>query len=156
MKPLSSPVADERGASAVEFALVVPLLLVLVAVILLFGQLFLYRALLHRGAEVGARAAALSDDYFAETDRYRTLAEIAQAARAATVFLDQADVCTFPPGTCTAGGEPFADFREGDALGVQLQMTYSSPAAGLLRALSGATGTGDEITISAYAAAVRE
>lgn len=156
MKPHSSPAAEERGSAAVEFALVVPLLLVLVFALLAFGQLFLYRALLHRGAEVGARAAAISDDYFADTDRYRTLGEIEQEARAATVFLDDAVVCTFPTGVCPASGEPFTGLVEGNALGVKLELTYASPAAGLLRTLTGAGGEGDQVFISASAIAVRE
>ncbi|MGY2129218.1 TadE/TadG family type IV pilus assembly protein [Blastococcus sp. SYSU DS0617] len=53
---------DERGASAVEFALIVPLLLVLVIGIVEFGHAFQVQGTLSAAAREGVRAMALRND----------------------------------------------------------------------------------------------
>ena len=50
----------ERGAAAVEFALVVPLLLMLVFGIIQYGYILSFRQALSQGAAEGARAAAVA------------------------------------------------------------------------------------------------
>ncbi|NYD58339.1 Flp pilus assembly protein TadG [Nocardioides marinisabuli] len=50
----------ERGAAAVEFALVVPLLLVLVFGIISYGYMLSFRQSISQAAAEGARAAALA------------------------------------------------------------------------------------------------
>ncbi|MFC8597920.1 TadE/TadG family type IV pilus assembly protein [Isoptericola sp. NPDC057191] len=52
----------ERGAAAVEFALVVPLLLVLVLGIVELGRLYHVQAMLDGAAREGVRAMALKND----------------------------------------------------------------------------------------------
>lgn len=52
--------ADERGAAAVEFALVVPVLLLLLFGIIDYGYMLSFRQALSQGAAEGARAAAVS------------------------------------------------------------------------------------------------
>ena len=52
--------ADERGAAAVEFALVVPILLLLLFGIIDYGYMLSYRQGLSQGAAEGARKAAVS------------------------------------------------------------------------------------------------
>ena len=51
---------EERGAAAVEFALVVPLLLLILFGIISYGYLLSFRQALSQGAAEGARAAAVS------------------------------------------------------------------------------------------------
>lgn len=51
---------EERGAAAVEFALVVPLLLLILFGIIGYGYLLSFRQALSQGAAEGARAAAVS------------------------------------------------------------------------------------------------
>ena len=53
---------DQRGASAVEFALIVPLLIVLVLGIAEFGRAFQVQGTLSAAAREGARAMALQND----------------------------------------------------------------------------------------------
>lgn len=53
---------DERGAGAVEFALIVPLLLVLVLGIAEFGHAFSVQGTLSAAAREGARVMALQND----------------------------------------------------------------------------------------------
>ena len=53
---------DERGASAVEFAFIVPLLLVLVLGIAEFGHAFQVQGTLSAAAREGARVMALQND----------------------------------------------------------------------------------------------
>ncbi|MDT0276222.1 TadE/TadG family type IV pilus assembly protein [Blastococcus goldschmidtiae] len=53
---------DERGASAVEFAFIVPLLLVLIIGIVEFGHAFQVQGTLSAAAREGVRAMALRND----------------------------------------------------------------------------------------------
>ena len=56
------PLGDERGASAVEFAFIVPLLIVLVLGIAEFGHAFQVQGTLSAAAREGVRAMALRND----------------------------------------------------------------------------------------------
>jgi Flp pilus assembly protein TadG len=81
----------ERGAAAVEFALVVPFLLLLVFGIISYGYMLSFRQAVSQGAAEGARAAAVSpagDD----------AARLAAARDALNESLDTYGV------TCDAGG----------------------------------------------------
>ena len=51
---------DDRGSAAVEFALVVPLLMLLLFGVISYGYLLSFRQALSQGAAEGARAAAVS------------------------------------------------------------------------------------------------
>ena len=51
---------SERGAAAVEFALVAPLLILLVMGVISYGYMLSFRQALSQGAAEGARAAAVS------------------------------------------------------------------------------------------------
>ncbi len=70
----------ERGTAAVEFALVLPLLLVITLAVVQVGLLVRDRLLVESAARAGARAAALQDD----------AAAIRDAAAAAAPSLDPA------------------------------------------------------------------
>lgn len=64
----------ERGAAAVEFALVVPFLLLILFGIISYGWMLSFRQALSQGAAEGARAAAVS---VADDDASRTAAALA-------------------------------------------------------------------------------
>ena len=64
----------ERGASAVEFAMIVPLLIVLVIGIAEFGHAFSVQGTLSAAAREGARAMALQNDPAAARTAVRTAA----------------------------------------------------------------------------------
>ncbi len=73
----------ERGAAAVEFALVVPLLLVLVFGIISYGYMLSFRQAISQGAAEGARSGAVwASAYDAGQD--------AQRRAAATTSVDEA------------------------------------------------------------------
>lgn len=59
---------DERGASAVEFALVMPLLVLFLFGIISYGYMFSVRQALTQAAAEGARAAAVAPTGQASTD----------------------------------------------------------------------------------------
>jgi Flp pilus assembly protein TadG len=91
---------SERGAAAVEFALVVPLLLALVLGIVEFGHAYHVQTTLSGAAREGVREMALHDS--AATARAAT-----KAAAPQLVLTDGQIVVT--PSTCVAGaGAPSA------------------------------------------------
>ena len=65
---------DERGASAVEFGLILPLLLVLVLGIVEFGHAFQVQGTLSAAAREGVRAMALRNDPVEARDVVRNAA----------------------------------------------------------------------------------
>lgn len=65
---------DERGASAVEFAFVLPLLLVLAVGITEFGRAFQVAGTLSAAAREGVRTMALQNDQTAAKATVRTVA----------------------------------------------------------------------------------
>ena len=76
------PVRQERGSAAVEFALVVPLVLVLVLALVQVGLLARDRLLVQAASRAGAREAAVTAD----------AASIASSARAGATDLDPAQL----------------------------------------------------------------
>jgi len=70
----SARLRDERGASAVEFALIVPLLIVLVLGIAEFGHAFQVSGTLSAAAREGVRVMALQNDPVAARAAVRTAA----------------------------------------------------------------------------------
>ena len=90
-----TPRRDDRGAAAVEFALVVPLLLLLVLGIAEFGRAYNISATLANAARTGARTMALENSASAA----RTAAQ--GAARGVTLSASQISVT---PSSCPASG----------------------------------------------------
>jgi Flp pilus assembly protein TadG len=89
-------VREERGASAVEFGLVVPILLILVLGIVEFGHAFQVQGTLSAAAREGARAMALRND--------QTQARDAVQEAAAALDPDIADgQISISPETCPTG-----------------------------------------------------
>jgi Flp pilus assembly protein TadG len=110
---------DERGAIAVEFAIIVPLLLMLVLGIIEFG--FGYHAwdATQNAAREGARLGAVSPD----------VVEIEARVRGTTSFLDQAQLnvsidCGVTGGSFTPCSSDPADWDEGDIVRVTVQYSY--------------------------------
>jgi Flp pilus assembly protein TadG len=100
---------DERGASAVEFAFVVPLLLILVLGIVEFGHAFQVQGTLSAAAREGVRVMALQNDPAAARDAVRAAAETLDP-----VITDaQIDISTVCP---PAGG-----------ISVELTINYPKP-----------------------------
>ena len=86
----------ERGASAVEFGLVIPILLILVLGIIEFGHAFQVQGTLSAAAREGARAMALRNDQ----------AQARSAVREAASALDPDIVdsqITITPAACPTG-----------------------------------------------------
>jgi Flp pilus assembly protein TadG len=102
---------DARGASAVEFALIVPLLIMLVLGIAEFGHAFQVQGTLSAAAREGVRAMALQND--------------PAAARAAV----QEATSTLRPAVTTAqiAISPTACPATGSATNVRLTITYRMP-----------------------------
>ena len=89
---------DEHGAAAVEFAFIVPLLLVLVLGIAEFGHAFQVQGTLSAAAREGARVMALQNDPAAARAAVRNAAPTLDPA-ITDAQIEVSDVC--PPTTTT-------------------------------------------------------
>jgi Flp pilus assembly protein TadG len=89
----------ERGAAAVEFALVLPILLVLIFGIVEFGRAFQVRATLEAAAREGARVMAVQNDPAAA----RTAVQSASTSLNPSVTADQIAITPDSCDTATAG-----------------------------------------------------
>ena len=124
---------NERGATAVEFALIVPLLLVLVIGIVEFGHAFQVQGTLSAAAREGVRAMALRND---PVDA-RNVVRNAASSLNPTITDDQIDIVIVggTAETCPTTGA-------GDTA-VRLTITYSMPyLTGFFGADIELTGTG--------------
>jgi Flp pilus assembly protein TadG len=101
---------DERGASAVEFALVLPILIVLVLGIIEFGHAFQVQGTLSAAAREGARAMALRNDPAQARDA------VQEAAAALSPGVTDAQIGISPAACPVAGGTD-----------VELTITYPMP-----------------------------
>ncbi len=126
---------NQRGAVAVEFALIVPVLLLLVLGILEFG--FGYHAwdATQNAAREGARLGAVSPDRD----------EIIARVRGTTSFLDQSKLtvsvdCGLTGGTFAPCSGNAADWDEGDIVRVTVEYTYD-----FLTPLPAFTGMGSQM-----------
>lgn len=127
---------SERGATAVEFALVLPLLLGLIGMALTGSLAFTYDALVHRGAEYAAREAAVPVGLYERT--YATEDEVVAAAATGAILLQPTTVTVVcAPSPCHEGGQ----------VTVRVSYDWDNPAAGLLSALTGG-GTGEAFTFT--------
>jgi Flp pilus assembly protein TadG len=91
----------EKGAAAVEFALIVPILLMLVLGVCEFGRAFNIQVSLSEAAREAARYGAI---HYADSDYSDEDAQNAGVAAAPSVALDQDDVAlTYDGGACTPG-----------------------------------------------------
>jgi Flp pilus assembly protein TadG len=115
---------DERGASAVEFALIVPLLIALVVGIVEFGHAFQVQGQLSAAAREGVRTMALQNDPAAA----RTAVRNATSTFAPAVTDSQ---ITITPSVCPVAGGTTT---------VRLTVDYDMPF------LTGIFGTGVDLT----------
>jgi Flp pilus assembly protein TadG len=103
---------DERGASAVEFAFILPLLIVLVLGIAEFGHAFQVSGTLSAAAREGVRVMALQNDPVAARAAVRT------AAPSLVPGVTDAQI-TITPSMCPASGPTSTTVR--------LTVTYPMP-----------------------------
>jgi Flp pilus assembly protein TadG len=102
---------DQRGASAVEFALIVPLLIVLVLGIAEFGRAFQVQGSLSAAAREGVRVMALQNDPAAAR------AAVRDAATSLDPEITDAQI-TITPASCP---------NTGGSTSVRLTISYSMP-----------------------------
>lgn len=89
--PAGTPRArDERGAAAVEFALVLPVLLALLLGIISFGYMLSFRQSVSLSAAEGARAAAVAPTSLTDADRVGRARDAVNAALGHGVTCDGA------------------------------------------------------------------
>ena len=120
----------ERGAAAVEFALVVPLLLVLVFGIISYGYMLSFRQAMSQGAAEGARSGAVwasAYDASQDTDRVnaaRARVEEALASYGVKCAPSQAS-CTITIGPCVTTATTAPSAAAGDtARCVRVAVSY--------------------------------
>ncbi len=93
---MSKQLRGERGSNAVEFGLVVPILLILVLGIVEFGHAFQVQGTLSAAAREGARAMALRNDPAQARDA------VQEAASVLTPGITDAQI-SISPSSCPAG-----------------------------------------------------
>ncbi len=123
--------ADERGAAAVEFALVVPILLLLLFGIIDYGYMLSFRQALSQGAAEGARAAAVKPTgTVTATLETAMRAAVDDAVRSYGVRCNGADLehqtggSWVPAGTCTLTVAACTDNASATCATVALSYTY--------------------------------
>lgn len=97
---------DDTGAAAVEFALVLPLLLLLVFGIISYGYMLSFRQALSQGAAEGARAAAVA---LVNEDKESLALQAANEAIGTYQNIkcnEGAMVCSVTVDPCNANGDP--------------------------------------------------
>jgi Flp pilus assembly protein TadG len=115
---------SERGVVSVEFALVVPLLLVLVFGIVEFGVMLNRDMIIGNASRDGARAASLNASY-AEI-RNGVTQELTQSRIPTGAATTSIDICAFaaPATTCSAMTEPGYAAAVGSGKTVMVKVTY--------------------------------
>ena len=114
---------SERGAAAVEFALLLPVLIVLILGIVEFGRAFQVQATLAAAAREGARVMALEDDAAAARTAVRS------ASTTLNPGVTDADIAVTPESCTTTAGN------------ATVTITYSQPF------LTGLFGDGIDLTV---------
>ncbi|BAS16280.1 hypothetical protein AHiyo8_45830 [Arthrobacter sp. Hiyo8] len=92
------PRASERGAVAVEFAILAPLLIMLLLGIMEFGRAYNVQVSLSNAAREGVRVMAISNDQTAAKTAAKNAAVSLNPGLADTNF-------TFSPASCTSGAQ---------------------------------------------------
>ncbi|WAH95873.1 TadE/TadG family type IV pilus assembly protein [Arthrobacter sp. MMS18-M83] len=92
------PRASERGAVAVEFALLAPVLIMLLLGIMEFGRAYNVQVSLSNAAREGVRVMAISNDQTAAKTAAKNAAVSLNPLLADTNF-------TFSPASCTSGAQ---------------------------------------------------
>lgn len=140
----------ERGAAAVEFGLIAPLLLLIVFGIADFGYMLLKSHLVNNVARDGVRMASLSGT-LAEVDTIVD-AELADAG------IDQADaeieICA--AGSCGSGFDTAATSGAQVAVTITYTHEWITPFGSLCGLVGDGPCVGDTITIERTASMVRE
>ncbi|HEY7659831.1 MAG TPA: TadE/TadG family type IV pilus assembly protein [Actinomycetota bacterium] len=141
--PNARPDDGQHGAVAVEFALILPLLLMLVLGIIEFG--FGYHAWdsTQNGAREGARLAAVEPNIVLIEDRVRgSSGFLDQANLSVTITCRKFDGASF--GTCAPG----QDWDEGDIVRVQVDYAYD-----YITPLPGFVGLGPDMAMTSVSEA---
>ncbi len=125
---------NERGAAAVEFALVVPFLLLLVFGIVDFGRAYQAKVELDHAAREGVRVWALTQNATMAGDR----------TREAAPTLESASTDTFEVTTTTTA----CTFGLPTKLTASYQFSYVTPLSGLMAALPGGSALTSPVTFT--------
>ncbi len=121
--------SEERGQSMVEFALVLPVMLLVVTGITAFGLVLNNYLMLTDAVSIGARALAISRGQ--TTDPCSTLANVVYKAApqlktssltfSTVIYTSATASTTYPGATCTAGA---ADLTKAQGQSVQVTVKY--------------------------------
>jgi Flp pilus assembly protein TadG len=127
-RPVQDRLREERGATAVEFALIVPLLIVLLLGIAEFGRAFQVQGTLSAAAREGVRVMALQNDPTAARTAVRN------AATSLDPTITDAEIA-ISPATCPT--------TNSGSTSVRLTISYPMPyLTGFFGSGLGLTGTG--------------
>lgn len=148
---------SSRGAAAVEFALVMPLLLMIVMGILDFGWMIMKANLVNNAARDAVRVASLSGTY---SEINTTLTAELNAAGIAPADVTKVITCTNTSGTSCDGTQSSYDTNATSGSTVLITITYThewlTPIGALCTLAGGSSCVGDTISLQRAASMVRE
>lgn len=124
----------ERGATAVELAFVLPMVLAAVGAVMSIGLAYVHHGLVHRAAEATAREVSIHGPGVADSTA------------------DAAAILFTPDAVTVAPAEP----RAGQEFEVAVTYAWRNPVAPLVRAFLDAEGGGSTIEMTRTSRAVRE
>ena len=138
---------ESRGAAAVEFALLVPIFLVIVFGVVDFGLMLYSKTVITNAAREGARRASLSGDLDATI--LATTTAIGSLPGAAPSVVSTCLTGAKPPVTCTGWGTPNVAAPSGGTVKVTVAYTYSwlTPIKNFVPGLSGSTSLSSNSTM---------
>jgi len=144
LRPTRDRTIRDEGASAVEFALVSFILVLLLFGIIQFGHLFFQWLEITHGAREGARWASLRNPTGTVTQLGTTRHKVWEAAPGLNPRLTDADI------TVTVSGSPVATTDGSTGQPVRVTVAYDTPLfAPLMQNLFGTTGSTFRLTSSA-------
>ena len=135
---------EERGASAVEFALVVPFLMLIVFGIIVYGMVFAQSLSLSNSARQAARSGVISGTTCAQITSlaHDAAGTIGMSGAATSVTINRG---TSSPGTAACGGGGSTQPCKSQAVGTNIYVTLSyntDPIVPFIPVPSTLTGTG--------------
>jgi Flp pilus assembly protein TadG len=145
-RTLRRPFDSDRGAAAVEFAIVVVLLLVIIMAIIDFGRLLFVQQSIKAATREGARVAAVGANWGPAGTSGTVQKTVVDAAAAAVALAAGSSGLVITPTPAAAGNAPLCS-AAGSSVKIDARVTFKwlTPIGALLRVIPGNSGGGNAL-----------